>query len=409
MIENQTKNSWELTHGEKCLPGLEHQLVLAAVSLDRIRDDRILEILDVHLNWTLVQQFAIQNGVFPLVYQRIMSSAEKQLPMEEISQWKELFLLNTQNNLRLTWKLIECIKLLLNHGIECIVLKGPVYALQAYNDFNLRQYSDMDILIDRTSLIKANEVLERSGYIPTFKLDARQKKYLLRLNDQFSYTIQRDIVEVHWNIDAPGNIFHYAPGQRIPNLTTINILDQDVYTLSQEDTIIYMCVHGAKHGWSQLKLIVDLAYLSRSVTENSWLTLMDRTKRLGLHRQICLGLLLATDLVDTELPGALLNQLNSNRAAQKLASQVKVRLLKLTHDQSPNNAYKFYWMSLERWRDRAHYLNNLIFVPDEADWKTISLPEYLYFFYYLIRPVRLLIKYGISGIKKSQRDTSLKV
>ena len=383
-----------MIQGNKYSPDLEHKLVFIALSLDRSKDNRIFEILEHTLDWSLVLQIALQNGVFPLVHRKIMAFAEKQMPLEEIMRWKKLFQANTQNNFRLTWKLIEFIKLLLNNGVTCVVLKGPIYALEAYRDLALRQYSDLDILIHQSDFLKVGEILEQFGYVPTIKLDTGQKKFQLRSNNHFLYSFQGDIFEVHWDILPPWSISHFTQEQVWSNIIPKIILEQEVYTLSPEDTILYICAHGAKHGWSQLKWIVDLAYLSQYFNEIEWLPLLKHAKQFGLYRQVCLGLLLAINLVDAEIPNKVLNQLNFNRSDQKLASQVLKSLSKLPDNRSQISDYKFYWMSLDRWQDRLRYIFSLIFIPEETDWKKISLPENLYSAYYFLRPLRLLYKYA---------------
>ena len=323
-----------------------------------------------------------------------MALAEQHILPDEFFRWKALFHAHTQNNLRLTWKLVECTELLSNNGIECIVLKGPVYAIQAYGDLTLRQFSDLDILIHQVDFPKAYNLLEQSRYDPIFKLNDKQKKFQIWSAIHFSFYRQGDIFEVHWNIDPLRGIHHLAPEEIWQQLNSIHVFDQDFFTLSQENTILYTCIHGAKHGWTQLKWIVDLAFLSQSLSEKNWLVLMEHAKSKGLFRQVCLGLSLAVDTIDLELPLQILDELNRNRGAKQLAYQVKQSLSKRTNQPSPTDGYKFYLMSLERWQDRLHYMFGLIFIPEPNDWLKSSLPENLYFLYYLIRPIRLLIKYG---------------
>ncbi len=378
---------------DKYLPDLEHKLVFAALALDRSKDNRIVEILEGALDWSLVLQIALQNGVFPLIHQRIMPLAEKRISLEEITRWKALYQANTQNNLRLAWKLIEYIKLLSNNGIKCVVLKGPIYSIQAYRDLSLRQYSDLDILIHQTDFLKVDKILEQFGYFPTIKMDARQKKFVFRSNNHFLFAFQGDTFEVHWDITPPWSISRFTQKQVWPNIIPIIILDQEIYALSPEDTILFTCLHGAKHAWSQLKWIVDLAYLSQSYNEDEWLSLLEHAKRLGLFRQVCVGLLLAINVVDAKIPIKVRYQLNSNRSAQDLVSQVMDSLSKLTNNRSKINAYKFYWKSLDRWQDRLRYIISLIFIPEDTDWKMISMPENMYSAYYFLRPMRLLYKY----------------
>jgi hypothetical protein len=380
-----------LIQDNKYSPDLEHKLVFTALSLNRLKDNRLIEMLEYPMDWSLVLQIAIQNGVFPLVYQRIMAFVGKQMPLEEIARWKTLYQVNTQNNFRLTWKLIELIKLLINNDVECIVLKGPIYSLQVYGDIALRQFLDLDVLIHQTDFLNVDKILEQHGYVPSIKLDSRQKKFQLRSDNYFLYTFKGDSFEIHWDISHPWSLSLFTQQQVWSNILPITILDQEVYTLSPEDTILYICLHGAKHAWSQLKWVADLAYLSQSY--NEWFPLLEHAKQFGLYRQVCLGLLLAVEVVDTEIPINVLDRVKSNHSARKLASQVLANISKLPNNRSHISDYIFYWKSLDRWQDRIRYIISIIFIPEVPDWKKISLPENMYPAYYFLRPLRLMYKY----------------
>ena len=383
-----------MIRGDKSSPELEQELVLEAVSLDRSKDERICKILEGTLDWKLLLSIATQQGIFPLCCQRIMASAEKQIPPEEIKRWKELLKVNTQKNLRLTWKLINCVELLANNGIECVVLKGPIYAIQAYAALGLRQYTDLDILIHRIDFPKAYDLLEKSGYVPAFKLDKKLKEFEIRTDNHFLFYHQGDVFEVHCEIGQREINYPLRAELMWQDLSVVHIFDKDVYSLSVENTITYACLHGAMHSWNQLKWIVDLAYLCQSISEISWPTLMDHARCKGLFRQVCLGLLLAEALVDVELPLLVHNQIKTDRFAQVLASRVKTNLFTISNEPPLIADLKFYLRTRERWQDRLKLLLDVIFIPKQRDWLTVSLPENLFFLYYVFRPLRLLYRLG---------------
>lgn len=160
-------NTTNFNQSDKYQVDLEFNLMRACISLDQRRDKRIYEILDITINWSRFYILSTQHGIFPICCKQLLSLKDAHLPPEAILKWEEAFETNTQNNLRLSWKLIHCLELLSKNGIESIVLKGPVFAIQIYRDITLRQFSDLDILIHQTDFSKVYEILLQSGYIPS--------------------------------------------------------------------------------------------------------------------------------------------------------------------------------------------------------------------------------------------------
>ncbi len=375
-------------------PGLERELILATVCLDESKIEHIGERLRGAIDWSHLFRIATQQGLLPLFCQQLVALAENQIPIDEITHLKKALETNTQNCIRLSWKLIQCVELLEENGINCINLKGPVLALQAYGDLKLRQFSDLDILIHPMDFPKAYDVLEQAGYSPSFKLDEKQRKYLVRTDNHFSFNRLGDIIEVHWGVAPRENIYPISEQQMWLDVNSIQVFDKKLYTLSLENMVIFICLHGAKHGWRQLKWIVDLAYLSRYLPETSWLTLIEHAKRMGFFRQVCLGLLLSIDLVDALLPSKVVELIKTDQHAQLIASKVRASLFEAPTKPSRFGDYLFYLNTRERWQDRFHYVFDLIIKPKTPDWRMISLPENMYLLYYIIRPIRLLFGKG---------------
>jgi Uncharacterised nucleotidyltransferase len=392
------ENTTNFNQSDKYQVDLEFKLMRACISLDQRRDKRIYEILDITINWSRFYILSTQHGIFPICCKQLLSLKDAHLPPEAILKWEEAFETNTQNNLRLSWKLIHCLELLSKNGIESIVLKGPVFAIQIYRDITLRQFSDLDILIHQTDFSKVYEILLQSGYIPSIKLDNNQRNFLIRSDNHFSFYRQEDILEVHWDIGPKENVHPLAPEQLWIEVNYVHLYEKDIWTLSPENTILFICLHGAKHGWNQLKWIVDLAYLYQSISDDTLLEILARVKLNGFYRQVCLGLLLAENLVDARLPSKVHVIIESDPHAKFLASRVMANIINDTFTTSPISNYWFYLQTRERWQDRLHYIIDILFVPKTPDWLAISLPDKLYFLYYLIRPFRLLYHAGKSAI-----------
>src|SRR6185437_16691088 len=81
-----------------------------------------------------------------------------------------------------------------------------------------------------------------------------------------------------------------------------------VLTLAPADHLLYLCAHGAKHGWQALGGICDLAELIRASSRTSsptssptlsidWDELSVRAERAGARRALGLGVMLAHELL----------------------------------------------------------------------------------------------------------------
>ena len=369
---------------------IELELVITCISLDPLKEMRIDQILENTLDWSKFMQIANQQGVLPICCQQIINLSDHRIQSDTIDSCNEIIRVNHQKNLRLAWKLVECVNLLADHGIEHVVLKGPIFAVQAYPNLSLRQFSDLDILIHPKDFPKVYDLLEASGYEPKQKFGGKQIKFQVWSDNQYSFYRQGDTFEIHWDVAPRENIDPWLSEQMWKEKCTVQVLDKRIGTLSLENTILFICLHGAKHGWKQLKWIVDLAYYYPLIPENSWSALLDYAKRNGLSRQLSLGLLLAEDLVGLTIPGNIHVLISSDPHAQELASKVSASLFRGAAQTSLMSDYLFYGSTRERRKDRFRYFIELIFVPKNPDWNTFQLPESLYCLYYLTRPIRLL-------------------
>jgi hypothetical protein len=121
-----------------------------------------------------------------------------------------------------------------------------------------------------------------------------------------------------------------------------------------------------------------------------------------MQRLFCIGMQLAHQLGGIVFSPADWAAFQVDQRASKLASQV------ITSYRTDRNKFglfentRFYLQSRERLRDRLYFILDQLFVPKQADWSTIPLSRVFFPFYYLIRPLRLLGKFGWSLFKRNR-------
>ena len=176
----------------------------------------------------------------------------------------------------------------------------------------------------------------------------------------------------------------------------LNLGGHHVRTFSPEDALLAICVHGSKDFWERLSWIADVAELLESHPELDWYKIGQRAESLRVERMLRVGLALAARVLDargflTKLTVASGKIVWQKRLPRSLAG----KLLSVT--EPPMGALERFHLRRRMvsgffpgWR----YALRLAFAPVEEDWTTVRLPRPLAPLYVLLRPFRLMRKYG---------------
>ena len=141
-------------------------------------------------------------------------------------------------------------------------------------------------------------------------------------------------------------------------------------------------------------MICDIAELLHRNQNLDWDYVLSQARSSGATRILLLGLLLAHELLGSELPAEMRSQIDADRMVKSLARKT------IYHFTQPDggelNAFYIpcYHVNVrERVRDKARYA---LFMsePTVKDWSTLPLPASLAFFHYLMRPIRLAVEHG---------------
>ena len=177
---------------------------------------------------------------------------------------------------------------------------------------------------------------------------------------------------------------------------TVSLAGATVTALSPEDLLLFLCVHGSKHGWRCLQWLCDVAQLVRSHATMDWGLVMEQTKTFGCQRALFLCLFLAEDILGTPIPHEIKQKTQHDPLTVRLAGQVTRRLL-----EGPLivpgiwEKTLFGLQLMERVQDRISYCVHVLTTPTPAYWSSLPLPEFLFPLYYVLRPMRLAGKYGL--------------
>jgi hypothetical protein len=358
---------------------------------------RLRELAARDVDWEYLFLIARRHAVLPLLYLQLERHASDLVPHEYLLKLKKHYLENSARNTLLTAELCWLISLFAESGIEAVPYKGPLLALFAYDNLALRRFVDLDVIVKKTDVVKAREILLAEGYSPAKSLSLSQQELLLRTqhNMQFSRDNRRLIIELHWEV-APHLFASSVSADHLwRNLVTAELNGNKVKALSAEDLLFSLCVHGSRHLWERLSWICDVAELI-SRHRFDWPALLERADKSNTDRMFLLGLFLAQELLHTPLPAEVKQRCDSDKQLESLATSVIEHLFNgTTHvPATSREIFKYNIAVRKSLGARARYLVHM-FRPTDSDLQARSFPPGLSFAYYLMRPFRLLFKPGI--------------
>ncbi|HKG59652.1 MAG TPA: nucleotidyltransferase family protein [Pyrinomonadaceae bacterium] len=352
---------------------------------------RLRELAATEVDWEYLFLLARRHAVVPLVYVQLERHAPALVPPHVLARFKKHYVENSARNTILTAELCRLISLFNDAGIEAIPYKGPVLALFAYGNIALRRFVDLDVIVRKSDVLKAREILLNEGYKPAKSLSLSQQEHLLRTqhNMQFSRDQHQLIVELHWEV-APHLFASTVNGERLwQNLITIDLNGTRVTTFTAEDLLFSLCVHGSRHLWERLSWICDVAELiARRALD--WTALLERAASADTERMFLLGVYLAKRLLDAPLPAEVQQRCDSDPRLLSLADRIVEHLFNgPTHVPATSREIFKYNIGVRKTLSaRARYVLYM-FRPTDSDVSSRSFPSSLNFAYYLTRPFRL--------------------
>lgn len=374
----------------------ERELVLccARTRIDADTHGRIKTLLRQQLDWDYIYQLTKRHSVLQLFYWQLNATAPDSLPPVHLQKFKDNFRDNAARNLFLAGELVRIIRTFAEGGVEAIPYKGPALAIAAYGNLSLRRFVDLDIMVRKQDVTRAIELLEAQGYESQLRLTGAQRTMLLRTQHNLPFTREggRLIVELHWEVATRQFASSLSAEALWGRLRTMTINKVEVKTLSSEDLLLSLCVHGSKHLWERLAWICDIAELINSHEDLDWLWVFRKAIEARHERMLLLGLRLANELLGAHLPEDVRERAFAEREVSSLATQVALRLF--DEEYRPAGFIETLRFNLRARKKMAEKLRYLGFVvtPTDGDLAVAALPSRLSFVYYLLRPVRLIFK-----------------
>lgn len=376
---------------------------LARRVIDAGATEQIRELLrENDLEWEYLMAAANRHGLGNLLSFQLLSLTDEPIPEEVNAQLRSDYQESTKYCLSLASALTRILESLAEQGVQSVPFKGPTLALLAYGDVGLRQFADLDLLIHKCDVPRVKGALSRCGFTPTYELSPSLESALLRFSHAYSFENKFGIfLDVQWDFLEPhfGLAIDSKPmwARRKP----VRLGGKEILTFEPEDLLFILCIHGFSHWWERLGWICDVAGLVSKQQDLDWEAVFQRAQESGTVRILSLGLLLASELLNARLPPEVSKAIAADLTVRSVAARIETQLFNPRQAEGILDGMALRIGMRERKLDRLRSLFRAITTPNRYDWMYTSLPNSLSFLYYLIRPIRLLGKYGPKLIKNA--------
>lgn len=371
-------------------PEIDLLLFCARKRLDPRHSTRVKQLIQAEIDWQLLIRLADQNGLLPLLCHHLTQFSDA-IPSDSFAGLREA---NRQNAIRALFLISELHRIiegLERRGVTALPYKGPISACLAYGDATLRQFDDLDIVVPQASVAQVCDEMDVLGYEPRFLRERFVSGDGKNIPGEyvFVHKMNRAIVEFH----TERTLRHFP---RVPDLsgmigraTTIDLNGRQVSTFSMPDTLLMLCVHGAKDFWSRMIWPADIAALSAILTKADRQLLLAQAKECDAQTMVRLGLYLAQSLLgESSTPNAHCPECDP--ATVKIGIALRDQLL-----ESKPLSQSVWWRSLYRIRmvrplpKGIAYWLRLSTAPTEEEWSMANDAVGHRAGYPLLRPFRL--------------------
>jgi Uncharacterised nucleotidyltransferase len=364
------------------------------------------------LDWDEFLNLAENHGVLPLASRNLIEHA-RGVPLKIERQLRLAYESNLQRNMWFAAELARIIRHFESQQLRVIPYKGPVLAQLLYGDLGLRSFSDLDFLISAVDFVPAKQALAELGYRPSDVHVEAVERMSLRTGYERSFdgAAGKHLVELQWAL-LP---YFYAIGlsdkfsgnnsrhndSRDNDISVEDLLarshgvavgDCKVPSLSPEDSLLVLCIHSAKHLWTRLVWLADIAETLRTQTID-YSVVSSRANSLGITRILGVSFWLAKNVLCVSLSEHAEEVIAADPEVEAMGAKFAERLSRgADYELESTEYFRFIFRLRERRSDRWRYVWRLIWTPGSGDVAAARLPVSLFPLYRIVRLGRLVRK-----------------
>ncbi|HEY9713820.1 MAG TPA: nucleotidyltransferase family protein [Chroococcales cyanobacterium] len=352
------------------------------------------------VDWMRLKHLAQTHGTCGLLWRNLKPYMHC-LPERFERQLRKAVDVNNKQSFLFAAELVKLKRLLELSGIPFLVYKGPSLALQAFGDLGAREYSDLDIIVDRNHVTAVQDLLLAAGY-SSEPIDRVLNKSFMRSkafrNLAFEQTFSRrtgvdavatSFIDIHWEVGPP-HVISLEFETLKQHSTELNILNHSFNCMKAEILVVLLACHAMKHQWLQLKWVSDIAALITRNPHLDWQQSYELARRFGVATKLDFALSLCAELPEfiEQLPPFVVERLKLSD--DRLGWLKQMTLESWGRLQPIDSNLRRHWCyelnTFDSHVSTASATWHEFAKPDMPTYLRLPLPESLFPLYHFIRP-----------------------
>lgn len=360
------------------------------------RDAEIRALAREQLDWQSLSALTRKHRVEGMVFAALLS-AQAVLPRDIHRNLAVQALRIKQQNISSAAETVRIQRQLDAANIPAIFFKGVALAQLAYGRLDIKHSKDIDFLVPPEKMRECTHLLEQHGYRltkphPRFSPAQWRKLLVFYREIELIDPVKLLQVEPHWRMSWLAPLLAYLHA-RSPTIDVDLPGFGTVRSVTRDDLFVYLCFHGAQHGWLRLKWLADLHALLASQSHAEIERLYDYGQRVSGHAFAKVALRLCATLFGLDLPPRIVAEIAANRIANQIYA---ISLANLTGADEELSLPQLMRLHLLCAASRGHFLSQLWFIVVGGKQAVLSpLPRWAYILSLPVAmPVRLWQRFG---------------
>ena len=309
--------------------------------------------------------------------------------------------------LRQTGQLVSILEKLRLAGVPAVPIKGPVWAEWLYGDVSMRDWTDLDIVVPFAAVPEVREMLLAAGLRDMATYDARLLRRESRTEGELHFATPDEalMVDVHWQVGVGYTAAALQAEDLIARAVPRSLLGREVGAPSPVDALLIGCLHGARHRWESVELLLSVAMQVQDLQPAGWHSLLAAARRTGCARRVVVGVAHVCRVLGAPLPAEVRGALARDAVSRALLGSLGPESLAAGERQGIGGEHLVYltWTVSAEDSLRAGIEHAVLraFRPGPEDWQSLTLPKDAEWLYWILRPPRLALKWALAGVEAS--------
>lgn len=287
------------------------------------------------------------------------------------------------------------------YSIPFILLKGLSLSERYYVSWADRQSIDIDLMVDEAHLEKAESALAEIGFVSESfaNIPRRCRGLAHRLRSDIALRRSADEmkIELHFRLFTNSHLLPLSFADLMDWSEILSIGRANVRVLKPHAMLVYLVVHGAKHGWFRLKWLADLDRALPTISDEELSQANALVHQHGIEKLYATSFALLQAVkgpaANAMMPAGFYPHVDHHLLAQMTAMLQRDEVLESFRLQDVGNFIdncELDFALRDSWRYRFRSIENLLF--DIRDIETLRLSARWRLFYWFFGPIARIVR-----------------